>query len=90
MRELPHSRHLPAWSVIAVLAASGLLFIGTHLFGNNVEANINGGFVQSFGTQSGIVATVSPYATSYARLAPGLLNSPEEVDQVLAAVRSLA
>ena len=39
---------------------------------------------------SGIVATVSPYATSYARLAPGLLNSPEEVDQVLAAVRALA
>jgi len=39
---------------------------------------------------SGIVATVSPYATSYARLAPGLLNSPEEVDQVLAGVRSLA
>ena len=39
---------------------------------------------------SGIVATVTPYATSYARLAPGLLNSPEEVDQVLAAVRSLA
>ena len=39
---------------------------------------------------SGIVATVTPYATSYARLAPGLLNSPEEVDQVLAAVRALA
>ena len=31
----------------------------THLFGNSVEANINGGFVQSFGTQSGIVATVT-------------------------------
>jgi selenocysteine lyase/cysteine desulfurase len=39
---------------------------------------------------AGIVATVTPYATSYARLAPGLLNSPEEVDQVLAAVRALA
>jgi len=37
-----------------------------------------------------IVATVTPYATSYARLAPGLLNSPEEVDAVLAAVNSLA
>ena len=39
---------------------------------------------------SGIVATVTPYATTYARLAPGLLNSPEEVDQVLGAVRALA
>ncbi|MBA2397956.1 MAG: hypothetical protein H0V72_04535 [Bradyrhizobium sp.] len=35
----------------------------THLFGNNVEANINGGFVQSFGTQSGIVATVTGTGT---------------------------
>ena len=31
----------------------------THLFGISVEANINGGWVQSFGTQSGIVATVT-------------------------------
>jgi selenocysteine lyase/cysteine desulfurase len=38
----------------------------------------------------GIVATVTPYATAYARLAPGLLNTPEEVDQVLAAVSRLA
>ena len=35
----------------------------THLFGNNVEANINGGYVQSFGTQSGIVATVTGNGT---------------------------
>src|SRR5438067_5685575 len=31
----------------------------THLFGSSVEANINGGFVHAFGTQSGIVATVT-------------------------------
>ena len=37
-----------------------------------------------------IVATTTPYATSYARLAPGLLNSTEEVDATLAAVRALA
>jgi selenocysteine lyase/cysteine desulfurase len=37
-----------------------------------------------------IVASDSPYATSYARLTPGLLNSPEEVDQAVAAVRALA
>jgi selenocysteine lyase/cysteine desulfurase len=37
----------------------------------------------------GIIATVSPYATSYARLAPGLVNSPDEVDAVLGAVSAL-
>src|SRR5262249_7879576 len=31
----------------------------THLFGSSVEANINGAFVQSFATHSGIVATVA-------------------------------
>ena len=31
----------------------------THLFSNSVEGNINGGFVQSFATHSGIVATVT-------------------------------
>jgi selenocysteine lyase/cysteine desulfurase len=37
-----------------------------------------------------IVATVTPYTTTYARLAPGLLNSPEEVDTVLASVAALS
>ena len=37
-----------------------------------------------------IVASSTPYATSYARLAPGLLNTPEEVDAVLREVRQLA
>jgi hypothetical protein len=31
----------------------------THLFGSSVEANVNGGFVQSFSNHSGIVATVT-------------------------------
>jgi hypothetical protein len=31
----------------------------THLFGSSVEGNINGGFVQSFATRSGVVATVT-------------------------------
>src|SRR5579859_2661856 len=31
----------------------------THLFGDNIETNINGGFVQSFANHSGLVATVS-------------------------------
>jgi isopenicillin-N epimerase len=37
-----------------------------------------------------VVATVTPYSTSYARLAPGLLNSPQDVDAALRAVRALA
>jgi hypothetical protein len=31
----------------------------THLFGSSVEANINGGYVYAFGTQMGVVATVT-------------------------------
>jgi selenocysteine lyase/cysteine desulfurase len=38
----------------------------------------------------GVIATVTPYATSYARLAAGLLNTPEQVDTVVAEVHRLA
>jgi isopenicillin-N epimerase len=37
-----------------------------------------------------IVASTTPYATSYARLAPGLLNTPGEIDRVLGEIRTLA
>jgi isopenicillin-N epimerase len=37
-----------------------------------------------------IVASTTPYATSYARLAPGLLNTEADVDMALDAIRSLA
>jgi isopenicillin-N epimerase len=37
-----------------------------------------------------IIATTTPYATSYARLAPGLLNSPADVDAALREIRALA
>jgi len=37
-----------------------------------------------------IVASDSPYLTSYARLTPGLLNTPEEVDRALAEVKAIA
>jgi selenocysteine lyase/cysteine desulfurase len=37
-----------------------------------------------------IVASVTPYATQYARVAPGLLNSAEEIETVLKEIRSLA
>jgi isopenicillin-N epimerase len=36
-----------------------------------------------------VVASASPYATSYVRLAPSLVNSPADVDTALTAVRSL-
>ena len=39
--------------------------------------------------QRGVVGSVTPYATQYARLAPGLLNSAEEIDQTLAIIRAL-
>ena len=38
----------------------------------------------------GIVASVTPYATQYARVAPGLLNSPAEIETVLKEIRGLA
>lgn len=37
-----------------------------------------------------IIASTTPYATSYARLAPGLLNTEAEVDAALDAIRALA
>jgi selenocysteine lyase/cysteine desulfurase len=37
-----------------------------------------------------IIASTSPYAVSYARVAPSLVNTPEEVDRTVAAIRSLA
>jgi len=38
--------------------------------------------------KKGIIASVTPYKTQYARLSPGLLNNPSEVDVALAAVRA--
>jgi len=37
-----------------------------------------------------IVASTSPYIPTYARLAPSLMNTPEEVDTALRAVREIA
>ena len=39
--------------------------------------------------EHGIIASVTPYATRYARLAPSLLTSPEEVDRTLREVENL-
>jgi selenocysteine lyase/cysteine desulfurase len=38
----------------------------------------------------GIVASVTPYRTQYARVAPGLLNSPAEIETVLKEIHSLS
>ncbi len=38
---------------------------------------------------SRIIASVTPYATQYARLAPSLLNTPGEVDEVLRVIREM-
>ena len=37
-----------------------------------------------------IIASTSPYAVSYARLAPSLVNTPEEVDRAAQAVHAIA
>jgi len=37
-----------------------------------------------------ILASTTPYRTSYARLAAGIMNSPGEIEKTLAAVRALA
>ncbi|MCI4566600.1 aminotransferase class V-fold PLP-dependent enzyme [Lysobacter sp. CFH 32150] len=37
-----------------------------------------------------IIASTSPYAITYARLAPSLVNTPEEVQQALRAVREIS
>ena len=38
----------------------------------------------------GIVATVTPYTPSYARVAPSILNTPVEIERALRALRALA
>jgi isopenicillin-N epimerase len=40
--------------------------------------------------ERGIIASVTPYATRYARLAPSLLTSPEEVNKTLREIGNLA
>ena len=40
-------------------------------------------------TAKGIRTNASPYAVSYARIAAGIMNTPEDVDRAVAAVRSL-
>ena len=38
----------------------------------------------------GIIASTSPYRTSYARIAPSLINNEEEIERTMAVLRGLA
>jgi isopenicillin-N epimerase len=40
--------------------------------------------------QKNVIATTTPYRASYARVAPGLANTEQDVEKTLAAIRSLA
>lgn len=40
--------------------------------------------------ERGVVATVTPYATTHVRLAPSIVNTPDEVDAAISAVREVA
>jgi selenocysteine lyase/cysteine desulfurase len=40
--------------------------------------------------QKKIIASETPYGVSYARIAPGIMNTEEEVETVLREIRSLA
>jgi selenocysteine lyase/cysteine desulfurase len=44
--------------------------------------------VKSLGERK-IIASVTPYATQYARFSTALLNAPADIDTALAAVRAL-
>ena len=39
--------------------------------------------------ERGIVASVTPYATQYVRFGPSILNTPDEIDEVVAAIAEL-
>jgi len=36
-----------------------------------------------------ILASVTPYATEYARFSPGILNTPEEIESALREIRAM-
>jgi len=40
--------------------------------------------------ERGIVATVTPYTPSYARVAPSILNTPDEIERTLRSLRAMA
>jgi isopenicillin-N epimerase len=46
--------------------------------------------VQRLGEKHKILGSTTPYARSFARLAPGILNTPDEVEKSLAAIRAMA
>jgi selenocysteine lyase/cysteine desulfurase len=55
-----------------------------------VARSLPGPFVHRLREEHGVVASLTPYATSYLRFGPSIVNSEEEIDRALEAVRRLA
>ena len=66
------------------LAAAVVLSIGFTAYGFRLWRDYSDALARR------IIASTSPYAVTYARLAPSLVNSPEEVDEALRALRAIA
>ncbi len=75
-------RHVKLYTPVAGNLSAGIVCFD--VVGLKPEA-----VVKRLGEQR-IIASVTPYATQYARVAPGLLNTPEEVETTLRAIRALA
>jgi selenocysteine lyase/cysteine desulfurase len=76
---------IPAVRLVTPLAQS----VSSGIVCFDVDGMSAGETVDRLGSR-GIVATVTPYATTHARLAPSVLNAPEETDAAIAAVREIA
>ena len=78
---LAEMRHVTLHTPLSDELSAGLVcFTVTGMSPTQVVAHLS---------KRGIIASVTPYATSYARLAPSLLTSPEEVDKTLRAIGEL-
>jgi selenocysteine lyase/cysteine desulfurase len=53
-------------------------------------ASLPDAFVHRLREEHGVVASLTPYATSYLRFGPSIVNSEEEIDRALEAVHRLA
>lgn len=79
MAQMPHIRlHTP---VAAPLSAGMVCFDVDGLSPNAVRSRLR---------EEHIMATVTPYRVQHARLAPSIVNTPEEIETTLQALRGLA
>jgi selenocysteine lyase/cysteine desulfurase len=75
-------RHVTLYTPMSPKLSSGIVCFD--VAGMKAEAVIQRLF------EKRIVGSTTPYSPSYARLTPGLLNTPAEVDSALAAIREFA